>query len=140
MIIKLSNINDNTAWNAPHLHNGCWYSGVFYIKADGDEGNFMAIDTDCKVVSDFPYSPRESQNWKLAPRTGHLFLFPSALMHMVEPNLTQKDRYSISFNMNMNFLSANSRFSQLQGFHPDELLFHTDENGKLIQIPTPIDD
>ena len=135
-----ANINDNTAWNAPHLHNGCWYSGVFYIKADGDEGNFMAIDTDCKVVSDFPYSPRDAQNWKLAPRTGHLFLFPSALMHMVEPNLTQKDRYSISFNMNMNFLSDNARHSQLQGFHPDELTFHTDENGKLIQNQTTTDE
>jgi uncharacterized protein (TIGR02466 family) len=135
-----ANINDNTAWNAPHLHNGCWYSGVFYIKADGDEGNFMAIDTDCKVVSDFPYSPRDAQNWKLAPRTGHLFLFPSALMHMVEPNLTQKDRYSISFNMNMNFLSNKARHSQLQGFHPDELTFHTDENGKLIQNQTTTDE
>ena len=135
-----ANINDNTAWNAPHLHNGCWYSGVFYIKADGDEGCFMAIDTDCKVVSDFPHSPREQQNWKLAPRTGTLFLFPSALMHMVEPNLTQKDRYSISFNMNMNFLSASSRLSTGKGFHPDELVFQTDESGKLIQIPTPVDD
>jgi hypothetical protein len=59
---------------------------------------------------------------------------------MVEPNLTQKDRYSISFNMNMNFLSDNARHSQLQGFHPDELTFHTDENGKLIQNQTTTDE
>ena len=59
---------------------------------------------------------------------------------MVEPNLTQKDRYSISFNMNVNFLSAESRMSTSQGFHPDELTFHTDENGKLIQNQTTTDE
>ena len=36
-----------------------------------------------------------------------LLLFPSALMHMVEPNLTDKTRYSISFNFNIN-LNAGS--------------------------------
>ena len=40
-----ANINDKTAWNRPHLHNGCWYSGVFYIHADGDEGDFVAMDS-----------------------------------------------------------------------------------------------
>jgi len=40
-----ANINEKGSWNRPHLHNGCWYSGVLYIKADGDEGNFEAIDT-----------------------------------------------------------------------------------------------
>ena len=34
----------------PHLHNGCFYSGVFYIRADGDEGNIRYIDTHFKVV------------------------------------------------------------------------------------------
>ena len=37
-----ANINDKGAWN-PHLHNGCWYSGVFYVKSDGDEGNFILL-------------------------------------------------------------------------------------------------
>ena len=31
-------------------HNGCFYSGVIYIHADGDEGHFRAIDTDFKIV------------------------------------------------------------------------------------------
>ena len=49
-----ANINYPGAWNAPHLHNGCFYSGVFFIHADGDEGDFRAIDTDHKIVSNFP--------------------------------------------------------------------------------------
>jgi len=130
-----ANINDNTAWNAPHLHNGCWYSGVFYIHADGDEGQFMAIDTAPKVVSDFPHSPREQQSFRMSPTTGKLFLFPSALMHMVEPNLTDKDRYSISFNMNVSYLGdRTSAFGDPKGYHPDELTFTTDENGTLIHL------
>ncbi len=128
-----ANINDKGAWNAPHLHNGCWYSGVFYVKSDGDEGNFVAVDSDPKVVSDFPHSPRDRQNWNLAPKTGHLFLFPSALMHMVEPNPTDKDRYSISFNMNTSYLTKGleSRQGHPRDFHPDELCFEIDNNGKL---------
>ena len=39
------NINDKNAWNAPHLHNGCWYSGVLYIHADGDEGDIQFIQS-----------------------------------------------------------------------------------------------
>lgn len=129
-----ANINDKGAWNAPHLHNGCWYSGVLYIKADGDEGDFIAIDTAPKVVADFPHNPRDRQNWNLQPTTGTLFLFPSALMHMVEPNSTNKDRYSISFNMNVKYLnhSPEGRHGSPQGFHPDELCFEVDNNGKLI--------
>ena len=33
-----ANVNYKHGWNAPHLHNGCYYSGVMYIRADGDEG------------------------------------------------------------------------------------------------------
>ena len=129
-----ANVNDKTAWNTPHLHNGCWYSGVLYIKADGDEGDFVAIDTAPKVVSDCPHNPRDRQNWTLQPKTGTLFLFPSALMHMVEPNSTDKDRYSISFNMNVKYLSNSpqGRHGMPQGFHPEELCFEVDKNGKLI--------
>ena len=32
-----ANINDKGAWNSPHRHNGCFYSGAFYIQAEGDE-------------------------------------------------------------------------------------------------------
>ena len=44
-----ANINDKGAWNMPHLHNGCWYSGVFYIQADGDEGQLQMIETDSNI-------------------------------------------------------------------------------------------
>ena len=38
-----ANINYPGAWNAPHLHNGCFYSGVFFIQAEGDEGDLRTV-------------------------------------------------------------------------------------------------
>ena len=46
-----ANINYQGSWNSAHLHNGCFYSGVFFIHADGDEGDFRAVDTDHKIIS-----------------------------------------------------------------------------------------
>ena len=122
-----ANINYPGAWNTPHLHNGCFYSGVFFIHADGDEGDFRAIDTDHKIVSNFPASQQRIwESWPVAPKTGDLYLFPSGLMHMVEPNLTDKDRYSISFNWDV------SGGVERVNIKNPELEFEIDENGDLI--------
>ena len=122
-----ANINYPGAWNAPHLHNGCFYSGVFFIHADGDEGDFRAIDTDHKIVSNFPASQQRIwESMPVAPKTGDLYLFPSGLMHMVEPNLTQKDRYSISFNLDVSGGVPREKIK-----NPD-LDFEIDENGDMI--------
>jgi len=125
-----ANINDHLAWNRPHLHNGCWYSGVFYIKADGDEGNIEFIDTNVKVVSDFPASSRTRSMESFTPTEGELILFPSGLMHMVEPNITKKDRYSISFNIEV---VRNTQVNgEIENYNPDEFLFDLDEKGNPI--------
>ena len=68
------NINDKGAWNAPHLHPLRWYSGVFYIRADGDEGDISFIDKDIKVVQDCPMHPRTRQEVNYTPKTGELIL------------------------------------------------------------------
>jgi len=93
-----ANINDKGAWNTPHRHNGCWYSGAFYVHAEGDEGDFVAIDKNEHVLSDFPFSSKQRETYNVAPVTGSLLLFPSGMLHMVQPNQTSKDRYSIAFN------------------------------------------
>ena len=127
-----ANINDKLAWNKPHLHNGCWYSGVFYIKADGDEGHIEMIDTNPKVVSDFPNSPRTPTSKGYEPRSGKLILFPSGLMHMVEPNPTDKERYSISFNIEMKYTSSEGHSGNIDNYNPDEFVYNISPNGRLI--------
>ena len=44
-----------------------WYSGVFYIRADGDEGDISFIDKDIKVVQDCPMHPRTRQEVNYTP-------------------------------------------------------------------------
>lgn len=128
-----ANINDKSAWNKPHLHNGCWYSGVFYIKADGDEGDLVFIDRDTKVVADFPPSARTPCSFNFTPQPGELVLFPSGAMHMVEPNLTNKDRYSISFNLVHEFRGKDIRSGgQHKDWNPDEFVFDIDPKGNPI--------
>lgn len=105
-----ANINDKGAWNRPHLHNGCFYSGVLYIKADGDEGCINFIDKDNKIAGNFPHCPKIKESKAFFPKTGDLHLFPSGLMHMVEPNTTDKDRYSISFNLNVETSNNHDNF------------------------------
>jgi len=127
-----ANVNDNGAWNKPHLHNGCWYSGAIYIKADGDEGMLNTIDKDVQVGSDFPHSERGRSGWDFKPLTGKALFFPSGLMHMVEPNQTDKDRYSISFNIDMKYMAKNANFGTIENYNPDEFLFDLDKNGNPI--------
>tara|TARA_B100000497_G_C7615346_1_gene369548 strand:+ start:137 stop:835 length:699 start_codon:yes stop_codon:yes gene_type:complete len=127
-----ANINDKGAWNSPHGHAGCWYSGVFYIKADGDEGDLLMIDTDEKVLGEFPPSQRTSNNFNFSPTSGELVLFPSGAMHMVEPNQTDKERYSISFNINMNYLQDGANFGHVENYNSGEFVFDLDQNGNPI--------
>jgi uncharacterized protein (TIGR02466 family) len=128
-----ANINDKGAWNAPHLHNGCWYSGVLYIHAEGDEGCISMIDTHLKVAADFPHSERTPTSIPFEPYTGECILFPSGAMHMVEPNSTDKERYSISFNTSVTYKTPDANKGHVKDWDKNELLFDLDENGALIR-------
>ncbi len=128
-----ANINDHCAWNAPHLHNGCWYSGVLYIHAEGDEGKVSFIDTHQKVAADFPHSPRTPTSVPFEPFTGECIIFPSGAMHMVEPNPTNKERYSISFNCTLDYRTDSANFGEIDYYNPDEFLFDLDDKGNAIR-------
>ena len=54
--------------------------------------------------------PKIKESKAFFPKTGDLHLFPSGLMHMVEPNTTDKDRYSISFNLNVETSNNHDNF------------------------------
>lgn len=131
-----ANINYKHGWNAPHLHNGCFYSGVFYIHAEGDEGDIRFLDTHSKVVGNLPSMPRMRESVRCSPRTGDLFLFPSGTMHMVEPNITDKERYSISFNLETNDVHSGLGIKDENGPIPKEenwdFIYEIDEDGKVI--------
>lgn len=127
-----ANINDMGSWNRPHGHNGCWYSGVFYVDSGPDQGRLTFLDQDNKVLSDFPPASRHNSSFDLDPWSGNLLLFPSGLIHMVEPNLSDRSRYSIAFNLNSSYVAfRESRFDN-QDPRGNDITFELDDLGRPI--------
>lgn len=100
-----ANINDFGAWNAPHAHLPCEWSGVLYMdvneapqeKENGiAPGDIMFFDP---VPVGAPY--RKSSTVSYTPKNGTLFLFPGYLMHMVAPHYEQQPRISMAFNFRL---------------------------------------
>ena len=90
------NVTSYTNWNFPHTHIE-WaelypyknYSGVLYLKTSPECGNIF-----------FKNPLNVNDHLKIEPVEKMMLLFPSVLEHYVEPNLSQEDRISISFNFN----------------------------------------
>ena len=96
------NINYQHSYNNVHTHPGCWYSGVFYLKFQMKLEvlvYYNLLSGQSKHMSDFTHcSRRDADNFVVDPVEGDLFLFPSAMLHYVEPNEVDFDRISIAFN------------------------------------------
>jgi len=99
------NINDFGAWNAPHAHLPCEWSGVIYIdvneapserNAGIAPGDIMFFDP---IPVGSPYRPAATVNY--TPKNGTLFLFPGYLLHMVAPHYEETPRISMAFNFRL---------------------------------------
>jgi uncharacterized protein (TIGR02466 family) len=94
-----ANVNGDGDWNAPHTHDGAFYSGVLYVAGEPNSGDCVLLNTQKTVIGPTPYAPKLRVTHRLKPTPGMLHLFPSGVSHMVEPNRSGKLRYSISFNL-----------------------------------------
>jgi uncharacterized protein (TIGR02466 family) len=93
------NINGYKTLNHLHTHPLSYISGVFYVKANENQGD-ICFENPLRYFNQFAYNGAEFVesfvNHK--PQTGKLLLFPSSLPHSVLSNETNIDRISISFN------------------------------------------
>lgn len=96
------NINYENSYNNAHTHPGCWYSGSFYVQMPElarKDGLIQFLSGQAKHMSNFSHlSRRDSDNFGFIPDEGDLLLFPSAMLHFVEPHTTDFERISIAFN------------------------------------------
>jgi uncharacterized protein (TIGR02466 family) len=103
------NINEYGHYNREHHHANNILSGVFYahskrnIKAGSITFKHPAADLMTfnwsGIQKDFV--SENSSKWQFPCVPGHLIIFPSWLIHSVEPNLAKDyKRISISFNLN----------------------------------------
>ena len=78
-----------------HDHRSDVLSGVYYIKATGNEGNLRLINplTYDKFIRDL--------NFEIIPVTGKLILFPGWLKHQVLQNNSTHERISLAFNLEL---------------------------------------
>jgi uncharacterized protein (TIGR02466 family) len=89
-----ANINTPNSFNWQHSHEGI-LSGVFYLKVPKNSGRLILVDT---VVRRYN-SPIKPSNYPIVPEKLVCIMFPSYLEHYVEPNMSNEERISVSFNI-----------------------------------------
>ena len=85
------NVNSKGAGNILHSHKGVSFACVYYLQSK-DTGNLVfsnpanILSYDCHDLSPFVHSKI------VAPDDGDLIMWPSWVPHLVEPNMSDKDR------------------------------------------------
>jgi len=99
-----ANVNPPGGMNRAHQHPNSLWSGVYYIKAPKNCGNLKIDDPRSSAAM---CRPRQKEGEKPSrlfreiqyePIAGRCIMFPSWLMHCVDPNESNDIRISVSFN------------------------------------------
>ena len=98
-------INEKDAWNQKHHHSNSDLSAAYYVSAHEDCGDIVFYDPRPARVYKQPIakSPNKLNGTvsSIKPEAGMLVLFPSYLDHSVNPNISNKKRVVISFNLSL---------------------------------------
>lgn len=93
------NINDQFDYNVIHSHPKSDLIVLYYPMVEEDHGNLCLVRTDgCAHITLYE-NVLNGTMCQVTPEVGYFYAFPSHIMHFVEPNMTEKTRMSISFNM-----------------------------------------
>ena len=99
-----ANINPPGGMNRAHQHPNSLWSGVYYIKAPKNAGHLKIDDPRSSAAMSRPRQkegekpPRLFREISYEPIAGRCIMFPSWLMHCVDPNESNDIRISVSFN------------------------------------------
>lgn len=91
----------------PHFHSGYFLSAVYYPKASQGAGNLTLMAPFNAIEQNLTYAHLDTPGyfnaptWNIEPHKGKLVIFPSWLMHYVNPNNSKQDRISIAFNISL---------------------------------------
>ena len=109
ILIKIANfwINKNykSNWNKPHTHPQSHYSGVYYLDVPENSGNLTFIrNNDYSLVKpDLKAFDHQDflDHFNVIPKKNMMILFPSNVLHMVSPNMSDLPRISLAFNIGL---------------------------------------
>ena len=99
-----ANINPPGGMNRAHQHPNSLWSGVYYIKAPKNSGHLKIDDPRSSAAmvrpnqKKGPVPARLFRETHYEPVAGRCIMFPSWLMHCVDPNESNDIRISVSFN------------------------------------------
>ena len=99
-----ANINPPGGMNRAHQHPNSLWSGVYYIKAPKNSGDLKIDDPRSSAAMVRPNQKKGPMPARLyrethyEPIAGRCIMFPSWLMHCVDPNESNDIRISVSFN------------------------------------------
>jgi|TARA_Y100000015_G_scaffold11043_1_gene10527 uncharacterized protein (TIGR02466 family) len=99
-----ANINPPGGMNRAHQHPNSLWSGVYYIKAPKNCGHLKIDDPRASAAMFRPRQKAHKLPQRLyrethyEPIDGRCIMFPSWLMHCVDPNESNDIRISVSFN------------------------------------------
>ncbi len=99
-----ANINPPGGMNRAHIHPNSLWSGVYYVKAPENSGQLKMEDPRSVALMVRPRQKAHKLPQRLyrethyEPIDGRCIMFPSWLMHCVDPNQSNDIRISVSFN------------------------------------------
>ena len=99
-----ANINYQGGYNKPHVHPNALFSGVYYVKTPPNCGRLICQDPRPGIQTCMPTRKKVEITkylWRdvhLQPQENRAIIFPAWLWHSVEPNQSNENRISISFN------------------------------------------
>ncbi len=99
-----ANVNPPGGMNRAHQHPNSLWSGVYYVKALPNSGYLKIDDPRSSAAMVRPTQkkgklpPRLYRETHYKPKAGRLIMFPSWLVHCVDPNDSNDIRISVSFN------------------------------------------
>jgi uncharacterized protein (TIGR02466 family) len=100
-----ANVSGPGAINKPHVHGGAFWSAVYYVRAPESTSGQLVLH-DPRMPGLRMYAPLlrfknagPEQVARIQPRSGMAVMFPSWLLHSVEPWEGEGDRISIAFNI-----------------------------------------
>ena len=98
------NLNQNCNTVRPHLHANSLLSGVLYLKCNNSGPIVFCHPVmahqyviNSEIIDKF--NGFNSTVMSVTPEVGKLIIFPSWIVHYVEPNLDDSDRISMAFNI-----------------------------------------
>jgi uncharacterized protein (TIGR02466 family) len=100
-----ANVSGAGALNNAHVHGGAFWSAVYYVRAPASDSGQLVLH-DPRMPALRMYAPMlrfkgagPEQVARIKPQSGMLVMFPSWLLHSVDPWQGEGERVSIAFNI-----------------------------------------